>query len=54
MVKRIDGWLSVAVRACLEGMGELDEDEDGEELRTWLNADVRGVFPINLSLSIQY
>lgn len=39
MVKRVDGWVGVVVRACLEGMGEFDEDETGSELREWLNED---------------
>ena len=37
MVKRAEGWTAAAVRACLEGMGELPEDG----LEAWLEADVR-------------
>ncbi|KAJ7016005.1 armadillo-type protein [Mycena alexandri] len=36
MVKRIDGWVGVMVRACLEGMGEFDE---GDGLEGWLEED---------------
>ena len=38
MARRMDGWVAVIVRACLEGMGELNEDQD--ELVQWLEADV--------------
>ena len=40
MVKRVNanGWAVAVVRGCLEGMGELPEDEDS--LQTWLDADV--------------
>ncbi|KAF8584878.1 ARM repeat-containing protein [Ramaria rubella] len=37
MVKRVDGWVALGVRACLEGMGEIGEEEEG--LRMWLDAD---------------
>lgn len=55
MVKHFDGWVALGVRACLEGMGEIGEGEEGgggaglgprkasdEEkgLRMWLDADV--------------
>ena len=54
MVKRVDGWVALGVRACLEGMGEIGEGEEGgggtgmgrkpadeeEGLRMWLDADV--------------
>ncbi|KAJ7512803.1 armadillo-type protein [Mycena galericulata] len=36
MVKRIDGWVGIMVRACLEGMGEFDE---GDGLAGWLEED---------------
>ncbi|KAJ7634928.1 armadillo-type protein [Roridomyces roridus] len=36
MVKRVDGWVAIMVRACLEGMGEF-EDSDG--LGGWLEED---------------
>jgi hypothetical protein len=36
MCRKVDGWSAAIVRGCLEGMGELD-DEDTEE---WLAADV--------------
>ncbi|KNZ79775.1 Importin subunit beta-3 [Termitomyces sp. J132] len=29
MVRRVQGWVDVVVKACLEGMGELDEDGEG-------------------------
>ncbi|EGO00640.1 hypothetical protein SERLA73DRAFT_166917 [Serpula lacrymans var. lacrymans S7.3] len=35
MVKRVDGWTAAIVRACLEGMGELPEDN----LDVWLDTD---------------
>lgn len=39
MVKRVDGWTGAVVRGCLEGMGEIPEDETD----VWLEADVRPV-----------
>ncbi|PPQ74728.1 hypothetical protein CVT26_005110 [Gymnopilus dilepis] len=40
MVRKVPGWVEVMVRACLEGMGELDEDEGaGPGLEAWLNED---------------
>lgn len=36
MVKRVDGWATVVVRGCLEGMGELPENDTD----IWLEADV--------------
>jgi hypothetical protein len=36
MVRRVDGWSAAIVRGCLEGMGELDDDDTEE----WLAADV--------------
>lgn len=46
MVKKTEGWVPLVVRACLEGMGELDVEMGGgeeESLREWLEADVRVV-----------
>lgn len=43
MVRKVNGWVEVVVRACLEGMGEFDED-DAESLETWLKSDVRCSF----------
>lgn len=55
MVKRVEGWVALGVRACLEGMGEIGEDEEGggghgrglrkldqqeRDLVTWSTADV--------------
>lgn len=40
MVKKVAGWVDIIVRACLEGMGELDEDDAGG-LDAWLAEDVR-------------
>ncbi|KIJ25106.1 hypothetical protein M422DRAFT_193858 [Sphaerobolus stellatus SS14] len=37
MVKHFDGWVGLGVRACLEGMGEIGDGEEG--LRVWLEAD---------------
>ena len=40
MVRMVSGRTEVRVRACLEGMGELDEDQtDG--LEAWLGEDVK-------------
>ena len=36
MVRRVDGWTAAVVRACLEGMGEIPE----EDAEIWLEADV--------------
>ncbi|KAG6886930.1 hypothetical protein C0992_001601 [Termitomyces sp. T32_za158] len=38
MVRRVHGWVDVLVRACLEAMGELDDDADGG-LAAWLSDD---------------
>ena len=40
MVRKVSGWTEIIVRACLEGMGEFDEDETGG-LEAWLKDDVR-------------
>lgn len=42
MVRRVDGCVGVVVRACLEGMGEVDGDYGEEEggLGGWLSDDV--------------
>ena len=65
MVKRVDGWVALGVRACLEGMGEIGEGEEGsgggagagrkgdgedEGLRMWMEADVSGLFFLSLGL----
>lgn len=36
MVRKVEGWSGAIVRGCLEGMGELDD----EETESWLEADV--------------
>jgi len=36
MVKRVDGWIPIMIKGCLEGMGELEEDSTP----LWLEADV--------------
>jgi importin-5 len=37
MVRKVTGWTDVTVRACLEGMGEFDEDEtEISGLEVWL------------------
>ena len=38
MAKKVTNWVEIIVRACLEGMGEFDEDES---LESWLQEDVR-------------
>lgn len=40
MVKKVDGWTAAVVRGCLEGMGEIPEDD----IEIWLEADVRPRF----------
>ena len=45
MVRKVEGWVGVVVKACLEGMGEFDEAESSNEgLEAWLREDVRA-FP---------
>ncbi len=44
MVKKVHGWTDVIVRACLEGMGELDDDT----LDVWLREDVSRCFRLSL------
>lgn len=41
MVRKVENWVGVMVRACLEGMSELDEDED---INVWLKDDVSSLF----------
>ena len=36
MLKGVEGWVNIVVRGCLEGMGEIPEDDT----ETWLDADV--------------
>ena len=38
MVRKVDGWVAIIVRACLEGMGEILDTQD--EMNKWLDADV--------------
>lgn len=45
MVRKNENWVSLMVRACLEGMGEFDEDED---LNIWLKEDVSTFFLQNI------
>jgi importin-5 len=41
MVKKLPGWIEIMVRACLEAMGEFEEDEgSGSGLEAWLADDV--------------
>ena len=41
MVRKVPGWTDIIVRACLEGMGEFDEDEtEMSGLEIWLREDV--------------
>ena len=45
MVKKVPGWVEVMVRACLEAMGEFEEDEgSGSGLDAWLAEDVGLLF----------
>jgi importin-5 len=39
MVRKVPGWVAAAVRGCLEGMGEFEDDAGS--LEVWLDADVR-------------
>jgi importin-5 len=63
MVKKVPGWTELLVRACLEGMAEVDVMEDGvsrfgsgqgkhgeeEGLREWLEEDV-SLLPLSASI----
>lgn len=41
MVRKVPGWTDIIDRACLEGMGEFDEDEtELSGLEIWLREDV--------------
>jgi len=40
MVRKLTGWTEIIVRACLEGMGEFEEDDN---LDAWLREDVRSL-----------
>ena len=41
MVRKVPGWTDIIVCACLEGMGEFDEDEtEMSGLENWLREDV--------------
>jgi hypothetical protein len=41
MIKKVPGWIVIIVRACLEAMGEFEEDEgSGSRLEVWLVDDV--------------
>ena len=45
MVRKVPGWTDIIVRACLEGMGEFDEDEtEMSGLEIWLREDVSFFF----------
>ena len=45
MVRKVSGWTDIIVRACLEGMGEFDEDEtEMSGLESWLREDVSNFF----------
>jgi len=46
MVRKVDGWTAAIVRGCLEGMGEIGDDN----LDVWLEADVRTQFSFFLFL----
>lgn len=48
MVNKVHGWADVIVRACLEGMGELDDDT----LDAWLREDVSLLFRLGFLLLI--
>ena len=53
MVRKVPGWTDIIVRACLEGMGEFDEDEtEMSGLESWLREDVSFFFFDLLHLSI--
>lgn len=45
MVRKVPGWTDIIVRACLEGMGEFDEDEtEMSGLEIWLREDVGKIY----------
>ena len=56
MVRKVPGWTDIIVRACLEGMGEFDEDEtEMSGLEIWLREDVSiffGFVAIALGLTL--
>ena len=53
MVRKVPGWTDVIVRACLEGMGEFDEDEtEISGLEVWLREDVSILFGFSLHLRL--
>ena len=43
MVRKVSGWTEITMRACLEGMGKIDEEETSG-LEGWLKEDVRYFF----------
>jgi hypothetical protein len=52
MVRKVPGWTDIIVRACLEGMGEFDEDEtEMSGLEIWLREDVSN-FSVSLDLRL--
>ena len=42
MVRKVNEWVAIIIRACLEGMGEILDTQ--EEMTKWLEADVRLIF----------
>ena len=49
MLKSVEAWVNIVVRGCLEGMGEIPEDDT----EAWLDADVRTLTPPPGSLVIR-
>jgi hypothetical protein len=53
MVRKVPVWTDIIVRACLEGMGEFDEDEtELSGLEIWLREDVSKL--LSFFLMIRY
>jgi len=46
MVRKLTGWTEIIVRACLEGMGEFEEEDN---LDAWLREDVRSPSPFRIA-----
>lgn len=55
MVRKVDGWVGVLVRACLEGMGEpgdvgggVEARNEEEETREWCDDDASSILAFHL------
>ncbi|OSC96225.1 hypothetical protein PYCCODRAFT_1379545, partial [Trametes coccinea BRFM310] len=50
MLRGVEGWVNIVVRGCLEGMGEIPEDDT----EAWLEADVRVLRDACLLLTLTF